>query len=78
MSTADIKTSIERMTEDERFFAAAYLQDLARMNDPAHQFLLAERMNRMDAGQKISFEQVGACMARWKPRDCDDGLETGA
>jgi hypothetical protein len=58
MSTAEIKASIDKMTADERFVAAAYLQHLARMNEPAWQASLTERMQRMDIGQKVSFEQL--------------------
>jgi len=58
VSTLDIKANIDQMTEDERFFAAAYLQHLAQENDPAYQMALAERMKRMDAGHKVTLEQV--------------------
>ena len=58
MTTAEIKASIDKLTDEERFFAAAYLQHRAQENDPAHQRLLAERMNRMDAGKKVTLEQV--------------------
>jgi hypothetical protein len=58
VSTSDIKAKIAQMTEDERFFAAAYLQHLAQENDPAHQTALAERMKSMDAGHKFTLEQV--------------------
>ena len=46
------------MTEEERFFAAAYLQHRSQEHDPAYQALLSERMKRMDAGQKVTLEQV--------------------
>ena len=58
VSTSDIKAGIDQMTEDERFFAAAYLQHLAQESDPAYQTTLAERQKRMDAGHKVTFEQV--------------------
>ncbi len=58
MSTAEIKTSIERMTEDERFFASAYLHHLARANDPTYQSLLGHRMQRMDDGKKLTLKQA--------------------
>ena len=53
-----MKAGIDPMTEDERFFAAAYLQHLAQENDPAYQATLAERLKRMDAGHKVTLEQV--------------------
>ena len=46
------------MTEEERFFAAAYLHHRAQVDDPAYQTLLSERMQRMDAGHKISLDQA--------------------
>ena len=58
MSIAEIKDSIDHMTDEERFFAAAYLQHRAQANDPAYQALLSERMNRMDAGHKVTLEQA--------------------
>ena len=48
---AEIKRTIEAMTEDERFFAAAYLGVLIRRTDPAYRRTLADRI---DLGQKIS------------------------
>jgi len=58
VSIAEIKASIDRMTEEERFFAAAYLQHRAQACDPAYQALLSERMQRMDAGQKVTLEKA--------------------
>lgn len=58
MSTSEIKSSIDQMTEEERFFAVAYLQHLAQERDPAYQALLTSRMRRMDAGQKVTLEQA--------------------
>jgi hypothetical protein len=58
VSIAEIKDSIDRMSDEERFFAAAYLQHRAQASDPAYQTLLSERMKRMDAGQKVTLEQA--------------------
>ncbi len=58
MSTREIKASIDQMTEDERFFAAAYLHHLAQSGDPAYRASLGTRMTRMEAGQKFSLEQA--------------------
>jgi ketosteroid isomerase-like protein len=54
----EIKTTIDKMTDDERFFAAAYLEHLAQVNDPAYQRMLDERMKRMNAGQKVTLEEL--------------------
>jgi hypothetical protein len=58
VSITEIKASIDRMTDVERFFAAAYLQHRAQADDPAYQALLSERMKRMDAGQKVTLEKT--------------------
>lgn len=58
MSTVEIKSSINQMTEEARFFAAAYLQHLAQERNPAYQAVLAERVNRTASGAKVSLEQA--------------------
>jgi len=58
MTTAEIKASIDKLTDEERFFAAAYLQHRAQENDPSYKAMLSERMNRMDVGKKVTLEQV--------------------
>jgi hypothetical protein len=58
VSTREIKATIDQMTEDERFFAAAYLHHLAQSGDAAYRAKLGTRMNRMEAGQKFSLEQA--------------------
>ena len=46
------------MTDEERFFAAAYLHHRSQASDPAYQALLAERMKLMDAGHEVTLEQA--------------------
>jgi hypothetical protein len=58
MSTAEIKSGIDRMSDDERFFAAAYLQHLAQSSDADYQTMLAGRMKQMEAGKKVTREQL--------------------
>lgn len=58
MTTAEIKSSIDRMSDDERFVAATYLQHLAQEHDPAYQAMLAMRMQRMEAGRKVTLDQA--------------------
>ena len=58
MSLAEIKDSIDRMSDEERFFAAAYLHHRAQANDPTYQALLSTRMKRVDDGQKVTLEQA--------------------
>jgi hypothetical protein len=58
VKTTAIKSSIDRMTVEERFFAAAYLRHLAQERDPAYRNLLNERMKRMDESKKVTLEQA--------------------
>lgn len=58
MTTAEIKATIDKLTDEERFFAAAYLQHRAQECDAAYRTMLSERMNRMDAGAKVTLEQA--------------------
>jgi len=58
VSFAEIKASIDQMTDEERFFATAYLHHKALDRDPAYQMVLSDRMRRMDAGNKVSLEQA--------------------
>jgi hypothetical protein len=58
MSTAVIKASIDRMSEDERFFAAAYLRHLQLDGDLAHQAVLKERLDRMIGGAGAPLEKA--------------------
>ena len=53
VDTIEIKKRIDQMSDDERFFAAAYLQHLAQERDPAYRAMLSQRMKRMDAGEKV-------------------------
>lgn len=57
MSTSEIKRTLEQMSPDERCFAASYLTVLMHGDDPEYRAMLAERMTRMDAGKKVSFEE---------------------
>lgn len=58
MSTAEIKSGIDQMSDEERFFAAAYLQHLAQSCDTVYQAMLADRLKQMDAGKKVTREQL--------------------
>jgi hypothetical protein len=58
VSAAEIKASIDRMTDEEKFFAAAYLKHCAQQRDLNYQALLSERMKRMDSGHKVTLEQA--------------------
>ena len=58
MSTAEIKHTLEQLSSEERFFAASYLTVLMHRDDPDYRALLTERMERMDAGKKVAFEEL--------------------
>jgi len=49
MTTTHIRELIDAMSDEERFFASAYLQ---------HKAALAARMTRMDEGHKFNLDQL--------------------
>ncbi len=46
------------MTSEERFFAASYLTVLMHRDDADYSAMLDDRMNRMDAGKRASFDDL--------------------
>lgn len=58
MTATQVKQQIDAMSDEDRFLAAAYLEHLSNEKDAAHRMNLAERMQRMDAGQKVSLDQL--------------------
>ena len=58
MTTKEVKAQIDAMSDDDRFFAAAYLQHLANESDETRKARLEGRMKRMDDGRKITQEQL--------------------
>lgn len=58
MTVAKLKRTVDAMRPGERAFVAAYLKHLARVDDPAHQAKRGQRLRRMDAGRKVSLDQV--------------------
>ena len=46
------------MTEDEQFYVAAFLQHLVDERDPNHAAAMTAANRRMDAGQKVTFEEL--------------------
>jgi len=58
MTNMQLQHEIDAMSEEERFFAAAYLGHLADTKDDAHRMTLTERMLRMNAGQKVPLERL--------------------
>jgi hypothetical protein len=58
MSVAQVTQEIARMTEDEQFYVAAFLQHLVDERDPNHAAAMESANRRMDAGQKVTFEEL--------------------
>jgi len=58
MKVAKLKRTIDELTLEERVFVIAYLQHLARVDDPAHKARLGERLRRMEQGRKITLAQA--------------------
>jgi hypothetical protein len=58
MTLQQLKQGIEECSPEERFFLAAYLKHLGRVDDPAYQAELARLNKEIDTGRKFSLEQV--------------------
>ena len=61
MSLAEVKTSIAKMSVEERLEVAALIVHLNRAEDPDYQAELERRMSAMDGGRKAqlaSLEQI--------------------
>ncbi|WP_395740358.1 hypothetical protein [Prosthecobacter sp.] len=58
MTPTETKHQIDAMSDEDRFFAAAYLEHLSHAKDAAYRLSLSERMRRMDSGKKVSLEQL--------------------
>lgn len=57
MTMPELKNEIAALSEDERYEVQAFLLHLARVNDPEHRRRLAEEIDRMDQGDKVSLDQ---------------------
>lgn len=58
MTTTHIREQIDAMSDEDRFFTAAYLQHLGNDSDAQRKATLEARMTRMDSGRKFSLEQL--------------------
>ncbi len=58
MTTAKLRKMVDEATPNQRYFLRAYLDHLARVNDPANAIDLSRRMAEMDAGKKVTLDQV--------------------
>ncbi len=60
MSVAQITAEIEKMTEDEQFHVAAFLQHLVNERDSNHAADLTSANQNLDAGKKTTIEELVA------------------
>ena len=58
MNATELRKTIDALSADERFFVAAYLRHLSRVDDPAYRAQLGDRMRRMNAGKRFTLEQA--------------------
>ena len=58
MTTMQVKAQIDAMSDEDCFFAAAYLEHLANTKDEVYRMTLAKRMQSMEAGQKVPLERL--------------------
>lgn len=58
MSVVELKKMVDQTTPEERMFLQAYLDHLARRDDPANAQDLTRRMKEMDAGKKVTLAQA--------------------
>ena len=58
MSRAELKTLVDRSTQEERLFLAAYLRHLSTQDDAGLQHELAGAHREIEAGKRISLRQL--------------------
>ena len=64
MSPAEIKAELKTMSRAERMTLAEYLEILNRLDEPSVREEVNAAMKRMDAGRKVSEEEVLAADRR--------------
>jgi hypothetical protein len=58
MTTTHIREQIDAMSDEDRFFASAYLQHLSHEAVSERKATLAARMTHMDEGHKFTLDQL--------------------
>jgi hypothetical protein len=58
MSFAELKEKVAELSEEERLDMEAWLVSLRLMNDPEWLAEMSRRMADMDAGKKVSQEEI--------------------
>ena len=64
MSLAEIKAELKTMNRTERMTLVEYLEILNRLDDPNVREEVSAAMQRMDAGRKVTEEEVFAADQR--------------
>lgn len=64
MSVAEVKSSVTRLSLDERLDVAAFIAHLNREQDPEFMAELGQRMDQMRAGRETSQEELEALHRR--------------
>ena len=62
MSTAELKATADRLTDEERAWLRAYLNTLEQIKNPEFLQEIARRRREMEAGQGIPREKVLAAL----------------
>ncbi len=60
MSLAELKEQAFRLSPQERFDLAAFLADLDQMNERSFQETVDRRMKAIDAGKKVTQDELEA------------------
>lgn len=60
MSLAELKEQASRLSPQERFDLAAFLAELDQMNERGFQETVDRRMKAMDAGKKVTQDELQA------------------
>lgn len=58
MSTSQLKQTLDELSQEDRFFAAAYLHHLAQSSNAAWRQEMEGTQDAMDEGRKFSLKQV--------------------
>ena len=54
MSVAEIKQVVDRATDEERVFMAAYLQHVERATNSSHALELDQKLSEVETGKSLS------------------------
>lgn len=58
MNRAELATTVDRLTEDERSYLSAYLKMKERISDTAYAREMNQRLKAMQQGNEVARDQV--------------------